>query len=725
MKKIFFLVILLSSKYIYADEGMWLLTMIKSLNLQSKGFNLSEDDIYAINKSSLKDAVIGLGFEDRAFRFFCTAEIVSDQGLLFTNHHCGFDMIQKHSSVENNLLENGFWAKNNAEELPNEGITASYMVSMYDVSSRILSQIPDTLSDSKKDQYLDSLITIVVNSVEDTSHYSASVKPFFEANKYYLFVYETFKDVRLVGTPPSSIGKFGGDTDNWMWPRHTGDFCILRIYASADGKPAPYSESNIPYKPKHHFPISLKGYKNGDFSMIMGFPGSTDRYETSSGIEQMYEVLNKPAIKMRTQVLDIYKKYMDADEQLNIKYSSKKQQISNYWKYYIGQNRAITALSVIENKKLAEDKLLSVITGDSILNAKYSDVFKNIDSIYNLLRELNYVNQNFYEGIIGVSDMLLLPYSLLQFVGSFDANEMNDSVLVASLERIRVSMLQELSNIDFDLEVTVLANQISTFSEDVPAKYHPSFVKEINKKYKDNSLEYLKKTLSKSNFITEEKINMLLGVTTVAQFKKNIKAIDKDPLFVMLKDVLSTYRLLRKTSIPLRDKLAEYKKDYLNILLLTQDTLKMYPDANSTLRLSYGSIGDYKPRDAVHYKHFTVFEGVMQKEDPKSDEFFVDEKLKQLYKSADYGRYEQDGTVPVCFISNNDITGGNSGSPVLNAKGELIGIAFDGNWEALSCDILFEKQLQKTINVDIRYVLFIIDKFADAQNIIKELTINE
>lgn len=725
MKKLFVILTLVSViKLSVADEGMWLLSMIQSLNLQSKGLNLSNEDIYAINKNCLKNSIIGLGNEGSPFRFFCTAEIVSDQGLVFTNHHCGLDLVQNHSSLGNNLLEEGFWAKTNAEELPNPGVTASYMILLKDVTDYIISNIPDTSSNKTRERFIDSLSNVLVASVEDTSDYEASVKSFYKGNRFYMFIYETFKDVRLVGAPPNSIGKYGGDTDNWMWPRHTGDFSVLRIYTGKDGKPASYSPDNIPYKPKYHLPISLKGYEKGDFAMIIGFPGDTERYQTSSWVADNMNIQNKEAITIRTMKLDLYKKYMDKDPKIKIQYATKWSHTSNYWKYFIGQNKGIVNLNVVNNKHNDEIELQKWIDSDESHKLKYGDVVSAINNYYDNSKPISKVKQYFIEGLFNTSDLLFLPYEYFQFRQMFYP-EIDSIVLNNERKNINASLDDIFSEYNYELEKELLIKILELFHDNVEKEFYPDFFSEVDKKYKGNFELYINKIMSKSLFRDTTKIRNLFKSNNLKKLQSDFKLYDNDPLFSLMRSVIVSYYAIKDYIGSESDKLETNYRLFMAALLEKNDESTMYPDANSTPRLTYGYIGDYKARDAVFYDYYTTLKGVIEKEDPTNEEFYLDEKLKELYNKKDYGRYGKNGELNVCFISNNDITGGNSGSPVLNADGELIGIAFDGNWEAMSGDIIFENNIQKTISVDIRYVLFIIDKFAGATHLINELTIHE
>ncbi|HPM13173.1 MAG TPA: S46 family peptidase [Bacteroidales bacterium] len=697
-----------------ADEGMWLLTMLEKLDLQKKGCALTPEQIYSINKSSLKDAIIGLGEGDNPYNFFCTAELVSSQGLAFTNYHCGFDMIQKHTNLANNYIDNGFWAKNKQEELTNDGITATIVVRMIDVSDKIMPLF--SLGITKKEALEDTISKIsslIEKSVSDTSHYKGSVQGFFENNQYFLFIYETYQDVRLVGAPPRSIGKFGGDTDNWMWPRHTGDFCVLRIYSDKSNRPNTYSQENIPLRPRHFLPISLTGYSNGDYAMVMGFPGSTDRYKTASGVEGLQTFNNTAIISIGDTMLSVYKSFMNSSPAIKIKYAAKYDQMSNYWKYAIGQNKGIVALAVVNQKLEQEKELQAWIEADADRKQKYGTILNDIKKFYSTSNIAKYASNYMNVGLLNAPEIFMFTYECLSFL---DAISTGDPVQIKiESNALREKIKEHFKSYDITVDKAQFVAMSELYKNRVPDGFHPGYFSIVQKKYKGNFSKYADQLYAKSIFADEQKMNAFLE-------KPSSKAFLSDPAFELLRNTFPAY-------FQIQAYLDSYEFDranqlYVEALMKYKPDSLFYPDANSTLRLTYGYVGDYKPRDAVHYSHYTTLAGIMEKEDAKNEEFEVSPKLKDLYTSKDYGIYaDNHGELPVCFITNNDITGGNSGSPVMNAKGELIGIAFDGNWEAMSGDIIYEPNYQKCIAVDIRYVLFVIDKFAGAGYLLEEMKI--
>lgn len=709
---------------IFADEGMWLLTMLDKLGIEQKGCKLTPEQIYSINHSSLKDAVLGLGEADSPYRFFCTSELVSAEGLALTNYHCGFEMIQKHTSLTANYIDNGFLASNRDEELPNDGYVASRMVAMYDVTERVFSALKATkdtaelvYSDDNDGEITPSLSTVIDNikkSVTDTCAYGVSVKSFFEGNQYFLFLYETYKDVRLVGAPPRTIGKFGDETDNWVWPRHTGDFCVLRIYTDDLGMPAEYSAKNKPLTSKQFLPISLKGVEEGDYAMVLGFPGTTDRYRCASDIEYFQQMDNITMKLVGDVSLEVYKKYMNADSLVRIKYASKYDELSNFWKYSIGQKKGIQDLQVVAKKRAQEDSLVNWICADSGRMEKYHQML--IDTM-----DIFYHNNALYE-----SCFTMLNYGLLNVVESFmfaydcteilDAIESGDPV---ALKTVEVALKDKAKKYFKDYDASVDKAQFveltyaAWYNMNYTVYSHPKFI--LMKKYKGDVQKYANMVWSKSIFTDEKRFYDYVENPTYKQFVS-------DPMMELLRYTLSMYFNMRDViENPMIDSL---KTNYVAAILEKNQDSLLYPDANSTMRLSYGYVGSYEPNDGVSYHYYTTLKGVLEKKDEKNPEFQVPKKLEELYNNKDFGQYsDKNGEMPVCFITNNDITGGNSGSPVINANGELIGLAFDGNWEAMSGDIIYEPSVQRTIAVDIRYVLFIIDKFAGAGYLLDEMTI--
>ncbi len=694
-----------------ADEGMWLLPLLEKLNyaeMKDMGLKLTPEQIYSINNSSLKDAIVIFGRG-------CTGEIISDQGLLITNHHCGYDRIQSHTTLEHDILGEGFWAKTKEDELPNPGLTVTFLVSVDIVTDKVLADVTEEMSEKERQNTITENIKNLEEEAGKGNDYKISVRSFFDNNQYLLFAYETYKDVRLVGTPPESIGKFGHDTDNWMWPRHTGDFSMFRVYSGPDGKPAEYSTDNIPLKPKHHLPVSLKSINKGDFTMILGYPGGTDRYITSWGVEELMDVVHPNRIKIRGVRQDVLLEDMQADKKIYNKYASKYARSSNYWKYSIGQSKGITRLKVIERKKEEEAAFAKWIETDADLKERYGDVLSDIESYYKS-RKSAYSNIQIIREVFRATEIISLADKTFKLEELLNSEKAKAEDIKAEAEKLKTEAKGFYKDYSQPTDIKVVKALLKTYYEMVPANQRPDFFATIEGKYKGNFNKYVDMLFEKSMFDNQDKYEAFLA-------NPSAKVLAKDPALIIAKSVAA----VRDKEIELYNKggmeFSRARRLYTEGMLKMNKDRRYYPDANFTMRLTYGTVGGYSPADAVNYRYYTTLTGVMEKEGPAKGEFEVPAKLKELYKKKDYGQYAEADYMPVCFTSNNDITGGNSGSPVINANGELIGLAFDGNWEAMSGDIVFEDELQKTINVDIRYVLFIIDKYAGASNLIEEMTI--
>jgi len=717
MKKILFLFIVLAglSSGLRAgnlpDEGMWLPMFVERLNyvdMQKMGLKLTAAEIYDINHSSLKDAIVNLGG-------FCTAEVVSEKGLLFTNHHCGYESIQSHSTIDHDYLTDGFWARSLEEELPNEGLTVSFLVKMDDVTSRVLEKVKPEMTEQERSAAIGKLVEMLKSEESQDGKYEVSVKSFYNGNEYYRFVYEVYKDVRLVGAPPSAIGKFGGDTDNWMWPRHTGDFSIFRVYAGADGKPAEYSKNNIPLKPRHSLKISVDGYDRGDFAMIWGYPGSTDRYRTSGGIQATLSEINPAIIKVGGRILEIMKNDMDKSDEVRIQYASNYAGLANFWKNKIGESRGLKRLDVYDKKVAIEKKFTDWVDADLARKEMYGNVLQDFSDVYSGFSASKYNTKLWYLSISFFgSQMMSFPMKTQGMINILKSGQKGEE-LQASLAPFYEMGDEQFKNYNPATEEKIVAAILDMYRQDIPAGELPDIFNLINKKYKGDVNLFAHKLFENSVLATHEKYNAFLA-------KPSIKTLENDLAYKLTNSFYNSFMTQNMASAPLQEKLKHAQRLFVDGVRKSNPDKVFYPDANSTMRVTYGQILDYYPADAVHYDYRTYIEGIMEKEDPTNEEFIVPAKLKELYQKKDYGKWaDKDGRMVVCFLSNNDITGGNSGSPILNGKGDLIGLAFDGNWEAMSGDIAFEPELQRTINVDIRYVMFIIDKFADAQNLIEEL----
>ena len=697
-----------------ADEGMWLPYLMSNSQIeamQKLGLSIPFDSIYNSNKPSLKDAVVAL--DDGS----CTAEFVSPEGLLLTNHHCGYENIQYHSTVEHDYLRDGFWAKTKTEELPNPGKTATILIDAKDLTARFMSLLNDTISEEQRTFIVDSLSAVIQDSVKKATKYDASVESFFEGNKYFLFITQTFKDVRLVGTPPSAIGKFGGDTDNWMWPRHTGDFSIFRVYCAPDGSPAEYSKENVPFKPKKYLKISLAGVSDKDFAMIMGYPGQTDRYMTSYGIKQIENYVNPVIAEVRGIKQDIWKKEMQRDPKIQIQYAAKYSESSNYWKYSIGQNEGLKHQNVIENREKLETIFSDWVSKDSIKRKSYKKTLPMLQASYMLTNSITRSSTIAEETVLAGADLPLFILNMYFYFYNLDGKNKDTDSYKETIKKIEKEADEFYKDFDAGVDEKVFAAMLDYYINNIKEKQRAKNSEILPKKFNGDYAKYSSKLYSKTIFRDKDAFMEALR-------EGDIKKINKDKFLDFTTKVLSSYFELTSLLDQFDVAIDKYMRNYEKGLFQIFPNKDFYPDANSTFRLTYGSVGNYDPSDAVVYDYKTTLKGVMEKEDPGDPDFEVPKRLKELYKEKDFGRYaDPKGYMPVCFITNNDITGGNSGSPVMNKDGNLIGLAFDGNWEAMTGDLAYEPKLQKTICVDIRYVLFVIDKYAGAENLIREMTI--
>lgn len=674
-------------------------------DMKKHGLNLSAEDIYSINNSSLKDAVISFGG-------FCTGEIISDKGLVLTNHHCGYDAIAGASTKEHNYLDNGFWAKAHDQEIPIPGLTATFIIRIEDVTELINKELNESMSEEERSKKIAEISKILQDDAVNGTHYKAFVRDFFEGNEFYLFVQETYQDVRLVGTPPQSSGKFGGDTDNWMWPRHTADFSMFRIYAGADNKPAAFSESNQPMVPRHSLPISLKGVQENDFAMIMGFPGSTDRYLSSYGVRQAITLEQPKRVDVRAKKLEIMKSYMDQDVAVRLKYSSKYAQVANYWKYFIGQTEQVKNNDVIGKKESLEQEYRNYMANKKI----GFPVLEAMDDYYNKTNPI--VNIKVYQSeFIYTVDMNVSAYRYKFWLQALEGGDEARAGMFAG--RLGMMTNEFFENANMEIEMDILEEVLKMYIKDVPADQMGPITKKIALKGDKGVEKYVKKVLKKSIFANKARFEAFNS-------RPDRKVLEKDPLFVLIMDMDEAYQKatgsedIKKAT----DALEKANRFFVAAIRDMQPNKLFYPNANSTMRLTYGNVLPYEPRDGVTYHYTTSIDGIMQKEDPSNPEFNVDPVMKELWKKKDYGQYaDANGNLTVNFLTNNDITGGNSGSPVINGDGQLIGTAFDGNWEAMSGDIYFEPNIQRTISVDIRYTLWIVDKCYGATNLIDEMNI--
>ena len=699
-----------------ADEGMWLLQLMKQQNsidlMKKQGLKLEADDLYNPNGVSLKDAV-GI------FGGGCTGEIISPEGLILTNHHCGYASIQQHSSVEHDYLTDGFWAKSRAEELPTPGLKFRFVHRIVDITDLVNAKVKAgevNEYEAMTSKFLGKLAKEELEKSDLKGKPGIEVRalPFYAGNKYYLFYYKVYSDVRMVAAPPSSIGKFGGETDNWMWPRHTGDFSMFRIYADKNGEPAQYSADNVPLKTPKFFPISLKGLDEGDYAMIMGFPGSTERYLTESEVRQRMTAVNQAMIDMRTVYLDVLKKYMRQSDKTRIQYANKFAGSSNYWKNSIGMNKAIVDNDVLATKAEQEKKFAAFAQG----KAEYEGVVGKIDALVEkmtpALRRVEYIS----EALRGAIEFGCPPALMDKMKEAIESK--NDSLLQATKQLLQ-KVYDDIYNKDYDQQVdrAVAKAILPALAKALAPEELPAFYQTIEKEYKGDYDAYVDDLFDTSIMGSQANFDKFMK-------KPTVKAIDRDLATAYSRAKLAKLKEAAADYSQYAQEISLLHKAYIRGLNEMKLPVPSYPDANFTIRLTYGNVKSYDPKDGVHYKYFTTTDGILEKEDPENPEFVVPAKLKELIQKKDFGRYAMaDGTMPVCFLTTNDITGGNSGSPVIDGEGRLIGCAFDGNWESLSGDINFDNNLQRCIALDIRYMLFILDKLGGCGHLIDEMTIVE
>jgi hypothetical protein len=696
-----------------ADEGMWIPVLIEKYNIrimQENGFKLTAEDIYSINKASMKDAVVLFGGG-------CTGEFISDKGLILTNHHCGYGSIQKHSTLEHDYLTDGFWAATKEEELSNPGLSVTIMKYMEDVTEKVLEGVTDDLDAEKREALINANITAINAEAIKGTHYVSMVMPFFLGNQYFLIVNEVFSDVRLVGAPPSAIGKFGGDTDNWVWPRHTGDFSLFRVYADSSNKPAAYSADNVPYKPAYHFPVSLKGVKEGDFTMVFGYPARTQEYAPSNHIKMLKDVIYPKQVGIRGSKISIMEQEMARDPLVRIKYAGKSFGLANGWKKWIGEIQSLDKINGIARKEAFEKEFSDWVAADPVRTAKYGKLFGQYDEIYETYSTLFLVNN--YTSEVFFNNGAEPAWLANSFRGAVNMAATESPDLEKELARLQSLAGSFFRNYDDAVARRLFVAVMDLYGKNIDPEWQSEAYKELYASCNGNFKSVTDKLFARSVFTDERKVQELLD-------KFDAKKVKKDPFFILASsasDLLDTK--VRPELSALDARLAGLNRTYMAAQMEQGRDKVFYPDANFTLRLSYGKVMGYDSRDAVYYKHYTTLTGVIEKDNPGIYDYDVPDKLKELYLKKDFGRYAVNGDVPVCFVANNHTSGGNSGSPVLNADGQLIGINFDRAWEGVASDIMFNPLQSRNISLDIRYILFIIDKFAGADYLIQEMTLAE
>lgn len=660
----------------------------------------------------MKDAIVLFGRG-------CTGEIISGEGLLLTNHHCGFGNIQKHSSVENDYLTDGFWAMSREEELPNPGLTATLMIEMKEVTDGVLEGVESNMTMTARKAKIRTNAKNIISEFEKGSAYKARIVPFFKGNQYYMIITETFRDVRLVGAPPSNIGKFGGDTDNWMWPRHTGDFSLFRIYVDKDGNPAEYSEDNVPYQPKYFFPISIDGVDEGDFTFVFGYPARTNEYLPSYAVEQITEVRNPDKIKLRETRLDIFSKYSNKDPEVRIKYATKHARVSNYWKKMIGESGGIQRMKGIEKKQNFEENF--TMWANESGKPQYSGILPEFERLYAELEPLQVAADYLNEAGMAI-EIVKYANSYKKLVAASEGKAFSQEVIDKEIEKLKKGKQSFFKDYHQPIDEEVMVSMLRIYDKNMPeGVYKPEFFDVINGKFKGDYQAYTSYVFSKSMFDKEEKVTEFLNSYKAKKYKK----ILKDPAYEMAIQMGNIYtKNIRLQISAINNSIDSLMRIYMKAQMEMKPDYKFYPDANFTLRVTYGNVNGYYPKDAVYYKHFTTLDGIMEKEDPLIYDYVVTDRLRELYETKDYGQYaDKDGLLRVAFVASNHTTGGNSGSPVLNANGELVGVNFDRCWEGTMSDLMYDPNVCRNISIDIRYMLFIVDKYAGAGYLLDEMKI--
>lgn len=711
MKKLLslFLLIVFTSK---ADEGMWMPQLIAALNIsdmKKNGFKLSAEQIYSINKASMKDAVAIFGGG-------CTAEVISDKGLILTNHHCGFSSIAALSSVANDYLKNGYWAMNAKEELYGKDLTVTFIKRIEDVTSKILQNVKTGYSEIQRDSAIQSNIKFLEKKTKEEYKFDTFIRGFYYGNEYYLFVTETFRDIRLVGTPPESIGKFGGETDNWMWPRHNADFSMFRIYANKENKPAEYSAENIPYKPVYSFPISLKGYEKGDFTMVYGFPGRTQEYLTSNAVELLQNQQDPIRVELREKRLAIMETDMKKNDTIRLMYANKYAGVANYYKKWNGEMQGLKKSNAVQAKKDFEQKFLSLISTDPAKKEKFTNLFNQFTKTYEEYAPLSKQYDYFTECLLGIDAIRLANSFVPVFTELKKKQEGKENKYDAKFKEVKPILPFKNFNKETDRKICVA--MLDMFSKNIDKSLRVPYLDSLLTVYNGNTKSLTDFLYNNSSFIDNKKAEVMFS-----DFEKNAQLYERDPMYLLATAIVKHYQ---KTVIPQINyyelQIAELQKEYMKGLRENIKDKKFYPDANGTLRVAYGKVADYKPRDGVEYLNFTTIDGLVDKNKTGIEDYYVKPRLVELYEKKDFGNYvDKNGKLRIAFTGSNHTTGGNSGSPVINAKGQLIGTNFDRNWEGTMSDIMYNGSFCRNIVLDIRFTLWVVDKYAGAGYLLNEM----
>ncbi len=696
-----------------ADEGMWLPLLLRQLNepqMKKLGMKMSADDVYSINQGSLKDAVVSFGGG-------CTGGVVSAQGLLLTNHHCGHSRIQALSTPDKNLLEDGFWAKSLAEEMPSQGLFVTFIIRIDDVTQAALQGVNASMSERERQSAIDKNLEGIRNNATRESWQNVFVRPFYDGNQYYLFVTETFNDIRFVGAPPESIGNFGHDTDNWIWPRHTGDFSVFRIYADKNNRPAAYSPDNVPYRPKHFLPVSISGIKEGDFTLTYGFPGRTTLYLPAAAIDMQVNVLNPIRVGIRDQVLAIMDAAMRADPEVKLQYASKQAGVSNAWKKWIGETQGLKRVGGLEQKRRMEDEFRRRVAANPAWSTAYGQLLPEMERLYAELTPLATARDYFNETTRQIELFRLASFIdqalRLHDTQGPEAAKARSAQLTGAMNNFYKNYRQEIDRQLFERLMVI-------YFDKVPAPAQPPYAVDLYNQHGRSAARLAEATFAATQLTDPAKALAMLE----SDWANALEALRNDPALRLYREIneAGAEKILRPASA-LQEKLTPLQRSYMQALMEVFPERKFAPDANGTLRVSYGQVSGYRPRDAVRYEPVTYLDGVMEKYKPGDYEFDVPEKLRSLYAAKDYGRYGENGRMPVCYITTGHTTGGNSGSPTFDAYGNLTGLLFDGAWEGVVSDYYFSEEINRSIIVDVRYILFVMDKFGDAGHLVNEMNL--